>query len=94
LDSGELAESGLAGLIAQHRCPRHARRNLLEQFQPFPACAVFEQRKTGGVAAGPCQAPDQARADRIGGGKTFRRILEQQGLGALPPATATRLAVC
>src|SRR5262249_14506429 len=33
----------------------------------------------------------RARADRIGGGKTFRRILEQQGLGALPPATATRL---
>jgi len=33
----------------------------------------------------------RARADRIGGGKTFRRILEQQGLGELPPATATRL---
>jgi hypothetical protein len=32
------------------------------------------------------------RANRIGGGKTFRRILEQQGLAAVvPPATATRL---
>jgi hypothetical protein len=34
----------------------------------------------------------RARADRIGGGKTFRRILEQQGLAkVVPPATATRL---
>src|SRR5262245_10490778 len=34
----------------------------------------------------------RARADRIGGGKTFRRILDQQGLGmVVPPATATRL---
>jgi hypothetical protein len=34
----------------------------------------------------------RARADRIGGGKTFRRILEQQGLAkVVPAATATRL---
>jgi hypothetical protein len=34
----------------------------------------------------------RARADRVGGGKTFRRILQQQGLGmVVPPATATRL---
>jgi hypothetical protein len=34
----------------------------------------------------------RTRADRVGGGKTFRRILEQQGLAmVVPPATATRL---
>jgi hypothetical protein len=34
----------------------------------------------------------RARADRLGGGKTFRRILKQQGLDAVvPPATASRL---
>jgi hypothetical protein len=34
----------------------------------------------------------RARANRLGGGKTFRRILEQQGLARIvPPATATRL---
>jgi hypothetical protein len=34
----------------------------------------------------------RTRADRVGGGKTFRRILDQQGLGmVVPPATATRL---
>ena len=32
----------------------------------FPLITVFEQRKTGGVATGPRQALDEARADRIG----------------------------
>jgi hypothetical protein len=43
------------------------------------------------IVIGKAVAAARARADRIGGGKTFRRILEQQGLGELPPATATRL---
>ena len=38
----------------------------LEQFQPFRAHAVFEQREPGGVAARPRQALDEAGADRIG----------------------------
>ena len=45
---------------------RHARRDLLEQFQPFAAQAVFEDDETGGVAARPRQAIDEAGADRIG----------------------------
>ena len=38
----------------------------LEQLQPFPAQAVFELHETGGIAARPRQAVDEAGADRIG----------------------------
>jgi hypothetical protein len=44
----------------------HARHDLLEQFQPFSAHAVFEQHEAGDIAAGPRQVVDEARADRIG----------------------------
>src|SRR5262249_19498596 len=37
-----------------------------EQFQPFPAQAVFEIHKAGNVAARPGQVIDEAGADRIG----------------------------
>src|SRR5262249_1572351 len=59
--------SGPAGLggIPQYRYPRHARRDLFEQLQPFPADAVFEQEETGDVAARPRQAFDKTSADRI-----------------------------
>src|SRR5262249_49202182 len=53
------------GGIPQYRYPRHARRDLFEQLQPFPADAVFEQEETGGVAARPRQAFDKISADRI-----------------------------
>jgi hypothetical protein len=44
------------------------------------------------VVIGRAVVAARTRADRLGGGKTFRRILEQQGLAAVvPPATATRL---
>jgi hypothetical protein len=44
------------------------------------------------VVIGRAVVAARKRANRIGGGKTFRRILEQQGLGVVaPPATATRL---
>lgn len=44
------------------------------------------------MVIGKAVAAARARADRIGGGKTFRRILEQQRLArVVPPATATRL---
>ena len=52
--------------IPKDRRSRHARRDLLEQLQPFPAHAVFESHETGGVAARPRQAVDEAGADRIG----------------------------
>ena len=42
LDRAELPDPGGDGRIPQDRHPRHARRDLLEQFQPFPAQAVFE----------------------------------------------------
>ena len=54
------------GGIPKDRRSRHARRDLLEQLQPFPADAVFEIHETGGVAARPRQAVDEAGADRIG----------------------------
>ena len=54
------------GGIPKDRHARHARRDLLEQLQPFSAQAVFELHKTGGVAARPRQAIDEAGADRIG----------------------------
>ncbi|MGB3658984.1 MAG: hypothetical protein WBA14_13765, partial [Pseudolabrys sp.] len=46
---------------------RHARRDLLEQFQPFAGNAVFEIHKAGGVAARPRQVIDEASTDRTGG---------------------------
>jgi hypothetical protein len=39
------------------RRSRHARRDLLEQFQPLPAQGVFEQDESDGVAAGTSQGP-------------------------------------
>ena len=54
------------GGIPKDRHSRHARRDLLEQLQPFPADAVFEMHEPGGVAARPRQALDEAGADRIG----------------------------
>ena len=51
LDRGELAEPGGYGGVPNDSRSRHAWRDLLEQFQPFPARAVFERGKSGGVAA-------------------------------------------
>jgi hypothetical protein len=34
----------------------HVRRNLLQQFQPFPGQTVFERQKTSDVTAWPRQA--------------------------------------
>ena len=65
--TGELPGPGGDGGIPKHRPSRHARRDLLEQLQPFSADAVFELGKTRGVAARTRQAVDEAGADRIGG---------------------------
>ena len=49
----------------QHRYARDLGRDLLEQLKPFPRQAVIELVKTGGVAARPRQAVDEAGADRV-----------------------------
>ena len=66
LDDGELADPGGCGRVPKDRRARHARRDLLEQLQPFSRQAVFELHEAGGVAARPRQAIDEAGADRIG----------------------------
>jgi hypothetical protein len=55
------------------RRSRHARRDLFEQLQPFPAQAEFEHHETGGVAARPRQAIDEAGGDRIAGDREHDR---------------------
>jgi hypothetical protein len=67
LHDGELTNPGTYVGIPKGRCACHARRNLLEQFQPFPAKTVFKEQKAGGITARPRQAVDEASADRISG---------------------------
>jgi hypothetical protein len=59
---------------------RHARRDLLEQLQPFAAQAVFEREKAGNVAAWSRQVGDEAGTDRIGNNREHDR----DGPGGLP----------
>src|SRR5712671_43489 len=73
LDCGKLPDPGGCGWIAKDRHSRQAWRDLLEQFQPFPAQAIFERDETGGVAAGPRQAVDEAGAHRIEEGREYYR---------------------
>jgi hypothetical protein len=54
------------GGVPKDGCARHARCDLLEQFQPFSTDGVFELDKSGGVAARPRQTIDEAGADRVG----------------------------
>src|SRR6516165_10699652 len=56
LDDGELTYSGGYGGISKDRYPRHARRDLFEQLQPFRTQAVLEAGEPGGIAAWPRQA--------------------------------------
>src|SRR6516225_7463380 len=53
--------------------PGHVRRHLLEQFEPFPGCAVFHTHETGDVAAWPRQAVDETSADRIDDPREYNR---------------------
>jgi hypothetical protein len=55
------------GVAGSRSTPRmlQPRRDLLEQLQPFPARALFELGKSGGVASRPRQACDEASADGI-----------------------------
>ena len=50
-----------------------------EQLQPFPAQAILELAKSGNIAARPCEASDEARADRINNQYKHNR----QGAGGL-----------
>jgi hypothetical protein len=56
------------------------------------AVSFFKKTFPMWVVIGHAVAAARKRADQIGGGKTFRVILEQQGLSqVVPPSTATRL---
>ena len=80
---------GGKGGTLKHRNTRHARHDLLEQLQPFPAQAEFERHESGGVAARPRQAVDEAGAHWIDDDREHDRHgasrLEQRphGRGAL-----------
>src|SRR5262245_6734891 len=59
--------------VPKHRCARHAGCDLFEQLQPLPRHAVFVAHETGGIAAGPRQAVNETRADRIAGDREHNR---------------------
>jgi hypothetical protein len=65
LYDGELADSRSARWITKYCYPRQARRDLLEQFQPFPGEAVFKLGKSGDVPARPRHAFDKTRSEWI-----------------------------
>ena len=52
--------------VGQQSDARQARRDLLEQRQPLADDAGLERQETREIAAGPRQAGDEARADRVG----------------------------
>jgi hypothetical protein len=53
--------------------PRHARRDLFEQFQPFACKAVFNSHETGKVAARVREAVNEAGTNRITGNRKYDR---------------------
>ena len=61
------------GRVAKDCYACHARRDFLEQLQPFSTDAVFELDKSGRVAARARQAGDEAGADRIGNKHEYDR---------------------
>ena len=65
LDGAELPDPGGYGGIPQRGHARDTRRDLLEQFEPFPAQAVFKHQEAGGVATRPRQARNETSADGI-----------------------------
>jgi hypothetical protein len=73
LDCSKLADSRRYGGIPQNCCSRHARCDLLEYFKPFRGDRVFERCKSSGIAAGACQAFDQARSDRVYDSREYNR---------------------
>ena len=65
LDDAELGGPGQIGGIAKDPHSRYVWRDLLKQLQPFAAQTIFKRHKSGGIAAGPSQAFDEAGTDRI-----------------------------
>src|SRR5262249_37850919 len=76
LEGGKLADAGCRRGIPKDRRAPDVGCNLLEQFHPFPAHAVFEISEPRGVAAWARQALEDASANRIG------EICEYDGNGA------------
>jgi hypothetical protein len=73
LDCGELTDALGDDRISNHGHSRHVRRELLEQFQPFPADRVLKQSESGCVAAGPREALGKAGADRVDDRREYDR---------------------
>src|ERR1700738_3763727 len=73
LNGTELGATGLIGGISKNSCSLQARRDLLEQFQPFSACTVFKPHEAGRVAARLCQTRDAASTNRVGDGRAHNR---------------------
>src|SRR5262249_52051842 len=66
LDGAELSAAGCNRRIAKDCYPFNARRNLAKKFEPFPAHAVFERSKSGGVGPWTRKALDESAADWVG----------------------------
>src|SRR5215471_5514988 len=64
LESTELT-GPRGGCISENGHTPHSRSDLFQQLQPFPADAVFELNKSGGIAARSCQAIDEGGADGV-----------------------------
>jgi hypothetical protein len=73
LDCGKLPDPCGYGWIPKDRHSRQIWRDLLEQFQPFPAQAVFECDETGGITAGPRQTLDETGANWIKDSREYNR---------------------
>ena len=72
----KLAGSGRYRRIPDYGHSGDDRRDLLEQLRPFAAQAIFERGETGGIAARPRQAVDEAGTDRV------NSLQEYDGYGA------------
>src|SRR5262245_64509991 len=64
LEGAELT-SPRVGCIPEDSHTLHSRSDLFQQLQPFPADAVFELNKSGGIAARSRQAIDDGGADWV-----------------------------
>ena len=53
LNGSKFTDAGEFARIANDRYTRDVRRDLLEEFQPFPADTVFKQQEAGRVTARP-----------------------------------------
>src|SRR5207245_11270512 len=85
----ELAGPGSEGEVSKYCHPRHARCDLFEHLQPFPARGVFGLTEPGGVAARARQTLDESGADRAGSQDEYDR----HGAGRLQQWTRARAAL-